>query len=168
MRIIIVITAALALASCATQKETRTLAQICAEEFPVKSDTVVQENWRVVNFPVPELDTLFVDSIPCPPGLADTVYVPIRKEIRIPGKTVRVEIPVSDTTIYRIDQALEQAYKDLQEQYRKAITDLEVCQARYTEAKEKKPNKLWLWALILGIVAVVVIVLKGRQLPRTR
>ena len=78
------------------------------------------------------------------------------------GRTVTVKVPVADTTIYRIDKALEQAYKDLQEQYRKAITDLEVCQARYTEAKEKKPNRLWLWALILGIVAVIVVVVKKR------
>ena len=162
MRIIIVITAALALASCATQKETRTLAQICAEEFPVKSDTIIQENWRVVNFPVPEMDTIYLDSIPCPPGLSDTVYFTIRKEVKVPGRTVTVKVPVPDTTIYRIDKALEQAYKDLQEQYRKAITDLEVCQARYTEAKEKKPNRLWLWALILGIVAVIVVVVKKR------
>lgn len=162
MRIIAIISIAALLASCATQKETRTLAQICAEEFPVKADTVIKENWRVVNFPVPELDTIYLDSIPCPPGLTDTLYVQVRKEIRIPGKTIRVEIPVSDTTIYRIDSALQKSYRDLEAQYRKAITDLEVCQARYAEAKEKKPNRLWLWALILGLVVVIFLLIRKR------
>lgn len=162
MRLLIIIIISAVLASCATQKETRTLAQICAEEFPAKADTVIQENWRVVNFPVPELDTLYIDSIPCPPNMPDTVFVPIRKEIRIPGKTIRVEIPIQDTTIYRIDSALQAAYKDLQDQYRKAIADLEVCQAKYKESKSNRPNRLWLWALILGIAVVILVILKKR------
>lgn len=156
------------LSSCASAKRFQqpppTLAQICADSFPSKVDTVIQEHWQVVNFPVPELDTIFIDSVDCPPNLPDAIRVPVKVAVRVPGKTVQVPVLVRDTTLSSTDLALKQAYEDLKAHYKKAINDLENCQTdkKVLKAKKKAPT-LWLWMVVIGLISIILIQLLKKK-----
>jgi len=157
MRILTILAISIAvLSSCGTQK---TLAEKCAEQFPAKviRDTVTEIHWEVKNFPVPELDTMYVDTTVCPPS-ADTVMIEKVRKVTIPARTIKARTPVKTkvVTVEKVDSALIQAYKELQIKYRQAITDLEVLEARYKESK--KARSPWLpWAILLALVILAVV-----------
>ena len=156
MRTLIFISLLLMLASCGTQK---TLAEQCAEAFPseVIRDTITEVHWEVHNFPVPELDTMYIDTTICLPS-ADTIIVEKERRVYLPAKTVQAEIPVTKKTVnaQKVDSALVEAYQQLQAKYRQAITDLEVCEARYNEAGKK--SSPWLpWAILLALITLAIV-----------
>lgn len=162
MRLILFFAIAVLFASCGTSKK-MTLAEQCAEAFPpeIIRDTVKEIHWEVHNFPVEieRFDTLFVDTVPCPPS-EDTIYIERVRPFSVPARTFQTTVPleVRTVTVERIDSALIQAYEDLQIKYRQAITDLEICEARYKESGKSKQSWWLPWA-ILGALLLLAIVL---------
>lgn len=163
MRLILFFAIATLLASCGTSKS---LAEKCAEAFPAEviRDTITEVHWEVKNFPVEveRIDTMFLDTVPCPPS-ADTVYVERVKKVTIPARTIKTKAPVEvrTITVEKIDSALIQAYEDLETKYREAIKQLEACEARYKETKRRGSG--WLAWAILGALLLLAIVLAVKK-----
>lgn len=126
--------------------EQKTLAQQCAETYPCVDtiQTVLVE----VEVPVPGLDTVIRDTVPC---LDSVAYV--EKLVKVPGRTIYVEKKVF--TPSALDSALRVAYKQLQAQYAKSIHDLEDCNRRIKTKTPRKPD--WkIWLVVLGLVVALV------------
>jgi hypothetical protein len=163
--LVLLLILAASLQSCVS---TRNLAERCAEEFPVITDTIVVEHWEVVNFPVLEYDTLIlVERIPCPPGLTDTLYLDKEVRVTVPGRTIQVPVLTRDTIFHHTDTALRQAYEDLGQAYADLLAELSaeriVTEGLRRQVKDsRKPSQVWLWAIVVALAILVGVLIRGK------
>lgn len=158
------------LSSCGSIREARqeTFAQKCAEAFPPKIDTVVVEHWEVVNFPVTEYDTVVIASVPCPPGLTDTLWVTNEVQVKVPGRVVQVPVVRRDTVFWQTDSALIAAYDDLKEQYAVLLADCLIQDERVKSLegelrRAKTPGNFWLWLMVAGLFVLVWALIRKKK-----
>lgn len=158
-------------AACTSVREARqeTFAQKCAEAFPPRIDTLIVEHWEVVNFPVTEYDTVVLASVPCPPGLTDTLWVTNEVQVRVPGRTVHIPVVRRDTVFWQTDTALKAAYDDLIEQYETLLADCILQDAR-VKSLEAELNRTrsgwprWVWIAIGAGIGFLIIWIASRAL----
>ena len=140
------------LSSCSTSKRMQTLAQKCAEEFPCVDTLEIYYDTVFVAVDVPPIEVIDTVQTPCPPNLPDTTVIYAVRTVKIPGRTITVEVPKVDTVRVGIDQALRQAYVDLKHQY-------EIKEAELTAYKKARPARASVWARIFPWIALVASVI---------
>jgi hypothetical protein len=102
----------------------RDLASRCAEAFPTRPDTLVQQYVTTDTVLIPaELITLS-DTTVCPPGLTDSLYLVDTLYHRLPARTVLREVVRRDTVIHYVDAPLVAGLKSENIRLRERIAGL--------------------------------------------
>lgn len=157
-KILAVLVAALILTSCGTTARKLTLAERCAQEYPCRDTTVVLERVHTDTLFLAGYDQVDTVSVPCPPGLPDTVLVSVIREVRIPGKVIPVTVIHRDTVTARIDSALRVAYAELNAAYAQLEKDATQAKSALREARRTTGRNWWPW-LLVGVLSALVIYL---------
>lgn len=126
------------------------LAQVCADRYPCRVDTVPVIETRIDSFIIPWHTVEFVDTTICPPADTFTMVV----------KEVVVDVPPRVITRHRIDTTLQVVYADsalvvsLRNQVRHYQNQAIKCAQDLARAKGAR-GAVWSWLLPLigGLVA---------------
>lgn len=122
----------------------RPLVERCAEAFPSTTDTIATERIVVDSIVIPGSTLVVVDSVECPPGLSEPLYVKDTVLVRLPAKTIVREVLATDTVILHADAGL---VKGLQ-------GEIEKLQHRVALERESKKNYRNLIYIIIGLSIV--------------
>lgn len=143
-----------------TLKKYDRLDSLCAEEFPADTVTTVKRDTTTIT------DTITQDSFIDTVTVNDTVFITKWKDRVITKteiQTVTVEIDKSKAEVAHMKDQLKEKDKEIGE----LKTDRDELRVQiHKEAGEKK-KFLWMFiaacALIVGLIAVIVAILKGKK-----
>jgi hypothetical protein len=147
---------ALSFASCASNRAT--LAMKCAKAYPCGDTIVIVSRIQTDTLMLPAYDQTDTISVPCPPGLTDTVMVPVIRIIHTPAKTILRKITVQDTITARIDSALRVAYAEMELKYLEAHNNNLLYQAQLKESRRASGRSWWPWVLV-GLLSAGILYL---------
>lgn len=158
----ILIIGAVVISGCSTTKRVQSLAQKCAEQFPCIDTLEIYYDTITAFIAVPSTEVIDTVVVPCPPGHPDTILISTVKTVKIPARTIRVEVPRVDTVRSNIDQALRQAYVDLKRQYEINKAELDV----YKKTRPARPSawgRIFPWLALIAAVILLVLVIKKKR-----
>ncbi len=135
----------------ATSCGTGRLARRCAQAFPTRDpDTVQVVRMDTVEVVFEPAEFYYFDTVPCPPGLTDTLLVYREKLVRGPKEVVKVEVQCVDTIITQADPGLL-AELDC------AKSDLLAAQSEIIRINAKlSARKVWPYWLAIILLSVAV------------
>lgn len=138
--------AALFLGACATPAK---LQDIAIATYPVRDSVALRYDTIPFELELAPYEITVHDTVPCPPGLTDTMQVYTTRTIIRPGRTIEVQIPVVDSTIYRRYTAVEAQLNEA----------LKVCESKVKEAdkwkdKAQARSKWMYWFLIACLLLI--------------
>lgn len=81
-------------------------------QYPVRDSLVVRHDTLWYEIDLPPYEITVHDTVPCPPGLTDTLLVYRTRTVSMPGDTVLVSVPRTDSTIWRRYTAVEAQLHD--------------------------------------------------------
>lgn len=124
------------------------LAELCAEHFPVKDSTRIEERIVTDTVLLPDTYVQYIDSTECPPNLSEPTTIVKEIKVPVPGQKVVVQVPCQDRIIMRRDSAMETVLRNQVAKLQKELAK--------TEKRQQRQSKSLLWWLIVllgGLVA---------------
>lgn len=146
----------IAATSCSTSR--RTLAQRCAQAYPCTDDTIVTPRLVHDTIMLAGYDDTVTVSVPCPPGLTDTLRVPVVQVITTPAKLIPFKYTVRDTFVVRLDSALAVSNKELEAANAEMNKRIGIYEAQLNEARRSGRGSWWPWVLV-GLLSAAIVYL---------
>lgn len=150
---------ALLAASCSSRAR---LAQKCNELFPPAKDSIVVKR-DTLRDTIEYAPYVYFDTIPCP--AADTI-TPLPVKIEVPGKKIYIEVPRTDSLIYRRFTTVEEIYKAELKDCESRVNSLESEVTRWKtraetyQANAKSSGKWFWWFLILALASAATFIFR--------
>lgn len=132
--------------SCTSQ---RSLQDAAIRQYPVRDSVVVHHDTIPYEIDLAPYEVTVLDTVPCPPGLVETQLVYRTKTVTIPGQTVTIEVPRTDTTVWQRYTAVE---AQLQDALRKCQAEKEKADAWKDKAHARQ--KWFYWFLLCALLLV--------------